>query len=133
VWLERLRGELVRRRTVERPALVAGDFNVAPTDEDIYDPRRWRRRTHASPPERAAVAALVDLGFVDLGAPDHAFTWWNYRTPVARDMGLRIDLALASPALAARVESVTVDRAARTVDRPSDHAPLVIDLDGRSD
>ena len=128
VWLERLRAELTLCAAVDRPTLVAGDFNVAPSDDDIYDPRRWRRRTHASPPERAALAAICDLGFTDLGAPDHAFTWWNYRTPPERDMGLRIDLALASPEVAARTRALTVDTAARRGPRPSDHAPVVVDL-----
>jgi len=126
VWLERLRAELMLRGGSEDETLVTGDFNVAPTDEDIYDPRRWRRRTHASAPERSAISALLELGFVDLGAEDHHFTWWNYRTAAERNMGLRLDLALASTPLSATVESCVVDVAARRVERPSDHAPVLI-------
>ncbi len=134
VWLERLRGELMLNDAAAVPTLVAGDFNVAPTDLDIYDPARWRRRTHASPPERAAIAALVDLGLVDV-TREHLpgpgiYTWWNYRTSgFARDQGLRIDLALCSAALAGAVTSVSVDREIRAAPRPSDHAPLVCEID----
>ena len=128
VWLERLRSELMLDGAAAGETLVLGDFNVAPSDDDIYDPKRWRRRTHASPPERAAIAALLDLGFVDLGADEHAYTWWNYRTAPERDMGLRVDLALASAPLQRRVRSVIVDVAARRGERPSDHAPVVVEI-----
>lgn len=134
VWLERLRSVV----DTSLPTVVAGDFNVAPTDLDIYDPARWRRRTHASPPERAAVDALLDLGLVDvtrqrLPSPG-IFTWWSYRPgQFEANRGLRIDLALCSADVAARVHSVSIDVAERADDhpteKPSDHAPLVLDLD----
>lgn len=124
--------------------VICGDFNVAPTDQDIYDPRRFRGKTHASPPEREAVAGLLDVGFVDVARTLHPdspeFTWWNYRQRVvtdpgtgpgtdrAGDRGLRLDLALVSRPLWSRIEACWVDREARTVERPSDHAPLVVDL-----
>lgn len=133
VWLERLRHELVVEGAADRPAVVAGDFNVAPTDDDIYMPSRWRRRTHASEPERAGIRALVDLGLSDI-TRDHlpepgTFTWWNYRPgQFEKNHGLRIDLALLSDAAATTVDRVWIDRAARALPRPSDHAPLVIDL-----
>lgn len=130
VWLERLRAEL----DPTRPMLCAGDFNVAPTDADIYDPARWRRRTHASPPERAAIAALCDLGLRDVTRehrPERGFyTWWSYRPgQFEANRGLRIDLALGSDPVADRVSQVWVDRDERAGERPSDHAPLVLDLD----
>ncbi|MEM9466689.1 MAG: exodeoxyribonuclease III [Actinomycetota bacterium] len=133
VWLERLRAELDRAGAADGQAVVAGDFNVAPADLDIYDPKRWRRRTHASAPERDGIRHLLELGLVDIARdhhPDtHEFTWWNYRPgQFEKDAGLRIDLALLSPATAARVTAVWVDRAARAHERPSDHAPLVLDL-----
>lgn len=132
VWLERLRGEAVARGWLDSPTVLAGDFNVAPTDQDLYDPRRWRGRKHASPPERAAIAALGDLGFVDaartLNPDTPEFTWWNYRQILAQDRGLRIDLSLVSPPLWPRVAACWVDREARAADRPSDHAPLITDL-----
>lgn len=130
VWLERLRGAL-------DPAvatIVGGDLNVAPADIDIYDPKRWRRRTHASPPERAAIQSLLDLGFVDvtrehLNGPG-VYTWWGYRAGMFdTNRGLRIDLMLATRALAARVTDVRIDIATRGLERPSDHAPVVVDLD----
>lgn len=133
VWLERLRAEVGADVAGGRPVLVAGDFNVAPADIDIYMPSRWRRRTHASPPERAAIDALLDLGLHDVTRDHHpepgVYTWWNYRPgQFEKDHGLRIDLALCSRPTAAAVTDVWIDRAARGVARPSDHAPLVVDL-----
>ncbi|MGH1504184.1 MAG: exodeoxyribonuclease III [Acidimicrobiales bacterium] len=133
VWLERLRAELAVPLDAGHPTLSLGDFNVAPADADIYDPKRWRRRTHASPPERAAIAALLELGLCDVTRAhlpdDGVFTWWGYR-PGQFDLnrGLRIDLALADERLAEQVERVWIDRDERAGERPSDHAPLVVDL-----
>lgn len=133
VWLERLRSELVSADAVGGRSIVAGDFNVAPADQDIYDPKRWRRRTHASPAERQGITNLLDLGLVDLARQRHPdtpeFTWWNYRPgQFDKDAGLRIDLALCSPSIAEQASAVWVDRSARAHERPSDHAPLVVDL-----
>lgn len=129
VWLERLRAAL--DPTV--PTLCAGDLNVAPADVDIYDPVRWRRRTHASPPERAAIDALLDLGLRDVTREQHPepglYTWWSYRPgQFEANRGLRIDLALCSDHVADRVADVWVDTDERAGERPSDHAPLVVDL-----
>ena len=133
VWLERLRHELISTGSTDLASVVAGDFNVAPTDDDIYMPSRWKRRTHASEPERAGIKALVDLGLRDV-TREHlpepgVYTWWNYRPgQFEKDHGLRIDLALCSPSVADATHTVWIDRAARGATRPSDHAPLVIDL-----
>ena len=137
VWLERLRTVI----DPNRPTLLAGDFNVAPADIDIYDPKRFRRTTHASPPERAAIEALLDCGLVDVArtqAPDTEgiYTFWNYRPgQFERNRGLRIDLALGTTDVADRVEAITVDTAERTPlpdgaegEKPSDHAPVIITL-----
>lgn len=129
VWLERL-------RTVVDPTLptiLTGDFNVAPADADIYDPKRWRRRTHASPPERAAIGALLDLGLRDVTREHHpgdgVFTWWSYRPgQFEANRGLRIDLALVTDDVADRVSRVWIDVDQRAADRPSDHAPVVLDI-----
>ena len=134
VWLERLRAEV----DVAGPRLVGGDLNVAPADRDIYDPKRWRRRTHASPQERAGVTALLDTGLRDVTREhlpdDGVFTWWSYR-PGQFDLnrGLRIDLTLCSDDVADRVEQVWIDRDERGLveldgEGPSDHAPVVLDL-----
>ena len=130
VWLERLRGALDTRV----PTILGGDLNVAPADVDIYDPNRWRRRTHASPPERAAIQALLDLGLVDvtrrhLPGPG-VYTWWGYRHGMFEtNRGLRLDLLLVTPDVADRSRTVTVDTAVRGGEHPSDHAPVVIDLE----
>lgn len=135
VWLERLRQVVDPTRLT----LVAGDFNVAPADIDIYDPSRFRRSTHASPQERAGIQALCDLGLVDVTRALHpdpgVYTFWNYRPgQFERNRGLRIDLALCSSDLADAVQAVWVDtgeRAPLTDDphgeKPSDHAPLLLD------
>lgn len=130
VWLERLRAQV----DPAGPTLCAGDFNVAPADADIYDPVRWRRRTHASPPERAAITALLDAGLRDVTREHRSepglYTWWSYRPgQFEANRGLRIDLALCSDPVAERVRAVWVDTEERAGNRPSDHAPLVIDVD----
>jgi exodeoxyribonuclease-3 len=134
VWFERLRGAIAAEAGPAGPLLLAGDFNVAPTDLDIYDPVRWRRRTHASPPERAAVAAFADLGLRDVMREHHTgpgvYTWWSYRPgQFESNRGLRIDLALCSPPLADRVTQVWIDTTERAGPVASDHAPVVVDLD----
>jgi exodeoxyribonuclease-3 len=133
VWFERLRAAIDPRR----PTLLMGDFNVAPADDDIYDPSRWRRKTHASPPERAAISALLDIGVHDL-TRQHlpkpgVYTWWSYRPgQFEQNRGLRIDLALGTSDVAERVERVWIDTAERIddhpIEKPSDHAPLVIEI-----
>lgn len=138
VWFERLRASIAADRS-GAPTLLAGDLNVAPTDADIYDPVRWRRRTHASPPERAAVEALVDLGLVDVTRVAHPlhpdrpgrgpFTWWSHRPgQLEADRGLRIDLALVDVRVASSVTDVWIDRDERAGSVASDHAPVVVDL-----
>jgi len=137
VWFERLRAavaaDLGSPDDRPPPLVLAGDLNVAPADADIYDPVRWRRLTHASPPERAAVAALGDLGLFDVTRVHHPgpglYTWWSYRPgQLERNRGLRIDLALCSAPVADRVAGVWIDAAERAAPGASDHAPLVLDL-----
>lgn len=134
VWFERLRSALADDGS-GLPLVVAGDLNVAPADGDIYDPSRWRRRTHASAPERAAVQALLDVGLADV-TRDHVagagvFTWWSYRPgQFERNRGLRIDLALCAPGAADRITRVWIDTEERAEPGASDHAPLVLELTG---
>ncbi len=132
-WLEQLRATLAERDPAI-PCVVGGDFNVAPEDRDCYDPAAFVGATHVSEPERRALRALGDIGLVDLvrwSHPDETiFTWWDYRGGAFhRGHGLRIDLVFGDLALAGRVRETFVDRDARKGERPSDHAPVVVDLD----
>lgn len=134
-WLERLRIDVAAELADAGgpPLLVAGDFNVAPADIDIYDPSRFRRTTHASPPERDAIRGIESAGLTDLLRAHNPaaglYTWWSYAPgQVERNRGMRIDHAYASRSLADRVTRVEVDRVTRSLPRASDHAPLIIDL-----
>jgi exodeoxyribonuclease-3 len=131
-WLASLRDALADDLTAG-PLVVAGDFNVAPTDDDVWDPAVFVGSTHVTPPERAALGAIRDLGLRDIvGRPlkgDHPFTYWDYRAGMFhQNKGMRIDLVLASPDIASRVTDAVIDREARKGKGPSDHAPLVVDL-----
>ena len=134
-WLERLRGDLQAAGVADRPWVVAGDFNVAPADIDLYDPKRFRRRTHASPAERAGISALLDLGLTDihraLDDSPGVFTFWSYLPQaVPKNMGMRIDLLLTSPPVTRRAIAVEVDADERAGERASDHAPVTLHLTG---
>ena len=134
-WFERLTG-WVRETAMPVDGLVlGGDLNVAPTDADVWDPAAVHGGTHVSEPERAAFRALLDLGLVDAYRARHQearrFTWWDYRAGMFhKNLGMRIDHLLVSAPLAGRVVDAEIDRAARKGPPvPSDHAPLLIDLD----
>lgn len=129
-WLAALR-EALAPQVAAGPCVVTGDFNIAPTDRDVWDIGRFVGATHVTPAERAALEAITDLGLVDAfprpGKGDWPFTFWDYRAGMFhKDLGMRIDLVLASPSLA--VEDAWVDREARKGTGPSDHAPVVVDL-----
>jgi exodeoxyribonuclease-3 len=116
------------------PLVVAGDFNVCPTDLDVYDPAAFVGATHVTPPERERFQALLDAGTVDafreLHPDEPGFTWWDYRQGhFHRKMGLRIDAHLVSAPLADRIDSCGIDRNFRKGTKPSDHAPLLLSLD----
>ena len=111
--------------------MLAGDFNIAPEDRDAHPD--WKDEIHVSEPERAAFRALQDLGLIDafrlFGQPERAFSWWDYRMMAfRRNFGLRIDHLLVSPALRSACRSCVVDKEPRRLERPSDHAPVVLDL-----
>jgi exodeoxyribonuclease-3 len=132
-WLAALREALVAD-VAAGPLVVAGDFNVAPTDDDVWDPAVFIGATHVTPPERAALTAIRDIGLRDIvGRPlkgDRPFTYWDYRAGMFhQNKGMRIDLVLASPEIADRVTDAVVDREARKGKGPSDHAPIVVDVD----
>ena len=134
-WFARLRRWLDERRDPAEPLVLGGDLNVAPADEDVWDPAAVHGGTHVSEPERAAFRALLDWGLVDTYRARHEepgrFTWWDYRAGnFQRNEGMRIDHLLASAPVAARVVAVEIDREARKGQpTPSDHAPLELDLD----
>ena len=136
-WLARLR-EAARAWLGEDTALV-GDWNIAPRDEDVFDMAQFRNKTHVTPAERAAFQAFLDDGYVDVARPftpgPETYTYWDYfRNRFERNRGLRIDFVLGSPSLAARVTGAFIDTDERDPAQgsgaPSDHAPVVVDLDG---
>jgi exodeoxyribonuclease III len=117
------------------PAVIAGDMNVCPTDADVYDPAEFAGSTHVTPEERAGLARVVAAGLVDsyrhLEPEAPGFTWWDYRQGhFHRGLGLRIDLALVTAGLAPRLRSCGIDRDFRKGPKPSDHAPLLVELAG---
>jgi exodeoxyribonuclease-3 len=130
-WYEALARWL---KQMEIPNLaVLGDMNVAPEDRDVHDPKRWESKIHVSEPEREALRKVVGVGFADafrlFPQPEKSFSWWDYRLRAfERGWGLRIDLALLAPALAKRCAGCTIDLAPRKRERPSDHAPVIVDI-----
>ena len=134
-WFERLHRWLAESCAVDQPLLLGGDFNVAPADADVWDATACHGGTHVSPPERAAFARLLDWGLLDsyrmhCAEPDR-FTWWDYRAGMFhKNYGMRIDHLLATRPLAGRIRWAEIDREARKGKPiPSDHAPLLIDID----
>jgi exodeoxyribonuclease-3 len=118
--------------------MVCGDMNIAPTDADVFDPDAYRGQTHVTPAERTALADLAGHGLHDVvrerWPASRVFTYWDYRAGMFhQDLGMRIDLILASDAVAARVRAAWVDRQARKGSGPSDHAPVIVDLDEAPD
>jgi exodeoxyribonuclease-3 len=134
-WLAALRDAVAAD---PEATVVCGDVNIAPTDEDVFDPEAYAGQTHVTAPERAALAELQALGLRDVVRDrwpgERVFTYWDYRAGMFhRDLGMRIDLILASAPVAARVRAAWVDRRARKGKGPSDHAPVIVDLDEAPD
>lgn len=132
-WLEKLKAFLRDKLTCHPRTAVVGDFNIALEPEDVHDPAEWEGKVLFSEPERAALRELLELGFVDTYRlfPQEAgeFSWWDYRmNNFRRNRGLRIDLVLASTALAADCTAAYIDRTPRTWERPSDHTPVVAEF-----
>ncbi len=119
-------------------AIVLGDMNIAPTDEDVFDPDAYIGQTHVTEPERAALAELQALGLHDVVRDrwpgQRVFSYWDYRAGMFhQDLGMRIDLVLAGAPVAERVKAAWIDRQARKGSGPSDHAPVMVDLDEAPD
>jgi exodeoxyribonuclease-3 len=133
-WLDDLRRHVEATCDPGAAVAICGDFNVAPDDRDVWDARAVHGATHVSAAERAAVAALLEWGLVDVFRALHPegglFSWWDYRAgDFHRHKGMRIDLALMSRVVADRATFALIDRNARKGKLPSDHAPLLVDVD----
>jgi exodeoxyribonuclease-3 len=135
-WLASLRDVVAAG---PKDVVVCGDMNIAPTDEDVFDPDAYVGQTHVTPPERAALAELEAAAGLRDVVRDHwpdkrVFTYWDYRAGMFhQDLGMRIDLVLAGDAVAKRVQAAWIDRQARKGSGPSDHAPVIVDLDEAPD
>jgi exodeoxyribonuclease-3 len=132
-WLAAVRDWLQREIQQHPNLVVLGDFNIAPDDRDVHDPKRWHEKILCSTPEREALAALQDLGLHDsfrMFEPDGGhYSWWDYRLAAfQRGWGLRIDLVLVSQALRARVIAAGIDPGPRSWERPSDHTPAWVEI-----
>ncbi|MCQ3813451.1 MAG: exodeoxyribonuclease III [Acidimicrobiia bacterium] len=135
-WLDRLLNDLDGQCVPSEDIVVCGDFNIAPQDRDVYDPKHFETHTHTSKPERQRIAALADWGLNDVFREHHQdqrlYSWWDYRGGnFHKKMGMRIDLVLTSQSLTKRTELALIDRNERKGpkdDPPSDHAPVFIDL-----
>jgi exodeoxyribonuclease-3 len=133
-WLAALREAVAADAAGGVPFAVMGDFNVAPADDDVWDPAAFADSTHVTPAERAQLAGLRESGLTDvvprIAKGPHPYTYWDYRGGAFhKDMGMRIDLVYANAALAGAVTDAVVDREARKGKGPSDHAPVIVDLD----
>jgi len=134
-WLQALRAMV---QPDAAAALVCGDMNIAPADEDVFDPEAYEGHTHVTEPERAALADLQSLGLRDVVRDrwpgERVFSYWDYRAGMFhQDLGMRIDLILAGEPVAERVKAAWIDRQARKGKGPSDHAPVIVDLDEAPD
>jgi exodeoxyribonuclease-3 len=134
-WLEALRASVAADAQV---AVVAGDMNIAPADADVFDPDAYIGQTHVTAPERKALQDLQAVGLHDVVRdrwPDErVFSYWDYRAGMFhQDLGMRIDLVLAGDAITPRVKAAWIDRQARKGKGPSDHAPVIVDLDEAPD
>ena len=134
-WLAALRDAVAAGKA---DVVVCGDMNIAPTDADVFDPAAYVGQTHVTPPERKALAELEATGLSDVvrehWPTERIFTYWDYRAGMFhQDLGMRIDLVLASAGVAGRVRAAWVDRQARKGTGPSDHAPVIVDLDEAPD
>ncbi len=133
-WLAALEKWLAEEIAAHPQLAIAGDFNIAPEDRDVYDPRAWAGQILCSEPERDAFRGLLALGLKDsfrlFEQPEKSFSWWDYRMlGFQKNLGLRIDHILLSPPLAERCVSASIDREMRKRERPSDHAPVIAVLD----
>ena len=132
-WLEQVSRFVAEQMKTFKNVIVLGDFNIAPEDRDVYDPEAWHEKILCSTPERQALQTMLDFGLTDtfrlFEQEENAWSWWDYRQAAfRRNMGLRIDLVLASKALAKNCTAAYIDKEPRRQERPSDHAPVVAEF-----
>jgi len=132
-WLEKVTEYIESQLREHEHFVVLGDFNIAPEDRDVYDPEAWHERILCSTPEREALQKILGLGLSDVfrrfDQEDNSFSWWDYRAGAfRRNRGLRIDLILASQALADDCTACTIDKEPRWLERPSDHTPIIAEF-----
>ncbi len=134
LWLKQLRTWLAATSSPQDSVVVVGDFNVAPEDRDVWSMKAFKDSTHVTKPERETIAALEDWGLIDtfrqFHQEDQLYSFWDYRGgDFHKHHGMRIDLVLASKSVAEKVTGSVIDRNARKGQQPSDHAPVIVDLD----
>ena len=132
-WLEQVNRYVASEMQKHDKVIVLGDFNIAPEDRDVYDPEAWHEKILCSTPEREALRKMLGFGLVDtfrmFEQKENTWSWWDYRMAAfRRNMGLRIDLVLASKALAENCSAAYIDKEPRRQERPSDHAPAVAEF-----
>lgn len=129
-WFDRLKCFIERNNLIQKNFILTGDFNVAPEDIDVYDPKVWKGRIHFSDPEKQKMKELKEIGLVDtfrhLNPETQSFSWWDYRSlSFPKNLGLRIDFMYATPETIKKCVGFTMDREERKGSKPSDHIPLI--------
>lgn len=132
-WLNKVHRYIADNMKQHEKYVVLGDFNIAPADADVHDPEAWHERILCSTPERNALQEILDLGFDDsfrlFQQEENLYSWWDYRAAgYRRNLGLRIDLILTSKSLSEKCLSSVIDKEPRGWERPSDHAPVIVDV-----
>lgn len=132
-WMQALRDWVAAELKLHQQLALVGDYNVAPDDRDVYDPVAWAGQIHCTPEERAHFSGLIEGGLCDsfrlFEQPPKSWSWWDYRNLAFRkNQGLRIDHILVSEALKPRVKSCVIDKLPRKNERPSDHAPVMVEI-----
>ena len=133
-WLEKVTAHMAEQLQRHERFVVVGDFNIAPDDRDVYDPKAWHERILCSTPERDALQKILDLGLTDtfrlFEQEEKSYSWWDYRAAgFRRNRGLRIDLILANQALAENCRTCAIDKEPRRLERPSDHTPVIAEFE----
>jgi exodeoxyribonuclease-3 len=134
-WLDALIKYVKIQLAEHKNFVMVGDFNIAPDDRDLWDPEGWKDKILVSPPERAALQKLQDMGLTDtfrlFDQEEELYSWWDYRAAgFRRNHGMRIDLLLSSPAMTEHCTASYIDKEPRKLERPSDHAPVVAEFSG---